>query len=1358
MSQARESSKSPTPDASSEREPSRDPIDVDRFKRGTTPDIAALRDSITMERSQRRSADQEFTLARPISLDNENSESSTPSLARTSSVLSSSRPGSPTKGLGGFVESAMMKRSDSVSKRWSVKANTGLKRGDSVAGGRPTSFHVRGLSRDTVPRRDNTPSSPLASSRPGSSQGQDPPKSSSSREKAMSVEPQENLGAKPDSSSNTNELEGDTSPLARSPSKTMDPRRWSPTKSTWLESALQSEPPKPQPLKEEQPKWKVDLQRSRSRASRDMSPEKRPQKQETEKVATAALLSSSVPSPTPATQLAKTPPPRSELETALAADPKEGTETEGSRDFKGLSTDDAILNHSKPVNDGPTTNTSNPDPKATIEESKKPPALKPKPQTPPKTDFRATLKSRAAGPSQANETEPEFKAMFGKLKRTTTQNYVAPDELKNNILSGKAALNVTGGPQKTKRVDEFKESILAKKEAMKTAGSKAAARSPSPTKEDAPIPEALARRKTLSKASVPDLNTIKAGSKGVAPAPAPKPAAVSKSSDIGTQGNQRTESTAAIIPAKLAPTPQRETKPTLEKSQASEEKPTPTKIIPKTAAGDFQVGAGLPQSSQPLKPVSPAKIPDNTRSEVSMQTTSNQLPKESGITSNSGKSELPVGSKLAARLNPNLAAMLSRGSSPRPPVSRNASEDEVPAAKSSSAVPTSKDEKNAGSLTHMTKARAKGPKRRAPKADTKAHAKEITTTINEAVETDMDNKASDPGPTSQKTSIVLRELPQAQVAPISKAPIKPQIDEKTTASARVAPISKASTKPQIDEKTTESTQEEAKINTPKAKPMVINKSPELRKISSSAGTDEKMRASPKPPPASKPSWPPAPKPTSLERDVVDTTPTRSEPAPQPIKCGLDLNKTRDAEAPAKTKESKPAPPSTAKPAVSYGLGLAMGSTATIQKPVVKPRVLTPPTPNDEKKVGPLAEEIKKTIESYVGPVSKEHEKSDFDSQQFLKEARSIEESIKTLSRTINEITGDGKKSELAPQQEHILYEESMYLITHTFSQANGGRGSEVYLWCGDRVSDAAREDAQLFCRRNAREHNAKLEVIKQGKESGRLIQALGGILITRRNKNSALYMLCGRRHLGHVVFDEVDMESSSLCPGYAYLISAQYGNLYLWKGKGAGADEIGSARLIGMDLGLTGEIEEVEEGAEPASFWDALGGSGRRGEWSEDWAKRAELNGYPTVMYRVEHERPGLLGNLWGLTRSTSPSKGQNTKVKCERMEAFCQGDLESGAIHMIDAYRSIYVVATRHSEAKAGEFVTALRLAQEFAMLSPATQDRPLLPSCYVVLGDMTNDVKACFRKWSALEAQANARTDSMCVRLEDAMEALGL
>lgn len=1339
MSQAREPSKSPTPEARAEREPPRNPIDLDRFKRGNTPDIVALRDSMIMDKSPAR-LQQEPANSRPVSVDNETSDSSAPSLARTSSVLSSNRPVSPTKGLGGFVESAMMRRSDSVSKRWSVK-NTGLKRGDSVsvAGGRPTSLHSRGLSRDVHSGREASPSSPLASSRPSSSQGRDHLASAVIGEKSASVEPPEILAASFDNTQNPPDVEVDDAQLGRSPSKTMDPRRWSPTKSTWLESALQAESPKPPPLKEEQPKWKVDLQRSRSRAGRDVSPEKRNSKQEPEPAPSKASLSSK-PQPQGATE---TEPTVSTPSTEVA------------------SVDDLPQQNSKPlIKQKPRIVSSNQDnqkeaPKSDVqiaeepqqaqvieptETAKKPPELKPKPQTPPKTDFRSTLKSRGTGPSQSTEAEPEFKSMFGKLKRATTQNYVAPDELKNNILSGKAALNVTGGPQKTKRVDEFKESILAKKEAMKAASSNPVPRSESPTKEEAPIPEALARRKTLSKASAPNLNFAKDVPRSTTPTPAPKPTTAPKPSTTETAGSRKVEPAAPAIPVKKITSVERDAKPLSKQAQVAQERSIPVEGVAKTSAPPVQEA-----KSPPL--VQSVKLkPSDTPSWTTRPTVTSPPAKDNRSEESASKAELSVGSKLASRLNPNLAAMLARGSSPRPQVSRDASSDDVTTTQSSIPVTSRKEDESAGSLTHMTKARAKGPKRRAPKVEATPSAKDNRSKPASQVpaierSTPMKIAADEPtGPNGsttaqeppQKPSMVLRELPQPRAVSVGQPQAKSQTAESKTA-------------PQV---------EEPEIDVPKSKPVIASKSPELRKVSSSSGLDETLRASPKPSPATKPTWPPVTKATRAEKAPVADIAQSKFPA-IPVKSNLVPTKSRDGGTMSQTKDVPPISSST-KPVAIQGLGLTASPTPASRKPIVQPRTFTPPVAKEKAQISMLPQEIKAIIENYVGPILKDYEKADFDSQRFLLDAKNSEQRIKTANYTINEVTGDGKKVPMPPQQEHILYEECMYLITHTFS-ANDTSTSEVYLWSGDRVPDASIEDAQVFCRRDAREHNTKLEVVKQGKESTRLLQALGGILIIRRTKNSSLYMLCGRRHLGHIVFDEVEMESENLCPGYTYLISAQYGKLYLWKGKGAGADEIGSARLIGMDLGLTGEIEEVDEGAEPSRFWNVFG-SKTLGQWSPDWAKRTELNGYPTVMYRVEHERPGLLGNLWGLTRAASPSKGQQVKASCERLESFSQSDLEAASVHIIDAYRSIYVVVTRQCSSKAAELVTALHLAQDLAMLSPATQDRPLLPTCYVIAGDLPSDAKACFRKWSALQAHSIVKKESICVPLEEIMDALEL
>ena len=102
--------------------------------------------------------------------------------------------------------------------------------------------------------------------------------------------------------------------------------------------------------------------------------------------------------------------------------------------------------------------------------------------------------------------------------------------------------------------------------------------------------------------------------------------------------------------------------------------------------------------------------------------------------------------------------------------------------------------------------------------------------------------------------------------------------------------------------------------------------------------------------------------------------------------------------------------------------------------------------------------------------------------------------MKTLGKQIWEVSGDGKRTAMPPQQEHILFEDTMYLCVHSMETSGGSKSSEAYLWCGDEVPEAAVEDAQLFCRKVARDHSAKLQVVKQGKESSEFFQALGGIV------------------------------------------------------------------------------------------------------------------------------------------------------------------------------------------------------------------------------------------------------------------------
>lgn len=77
-------------------------------------------------------------------------------------------------------------------------------------------------------------------------------------------------------------------------------------------------------------------------------------------------------------------------------------------------------------------------------------------------------------------------------------------------------------------------------------------------------------------------------------------------------------------------------------------------------------------------------------------------------------------------------------------------------------------------------------------------------------------------------------------------------------------------------------------------------------------------------------------------------------------------------------------------------------------------------------------------------------------------------------------------------------------------------------------------------------------------------------------------------------------------------------------------------------------------------------------------------------------------------------------------------------------------------SAKKPGEFVTAIQVAEEIAVLAPSIQDRPLLPACYVVLGDPPQTVKDVFRKWRA--DRTTNPIDPMCVRVDEVLHELGI
>lgn len=110
--------------------------------------------------------------------------------------------------------------------------------------------------------------------------------------------------------------------------------------------------------------------------------------------------------------------------------------------------------------------------------------------------------------------------------------------------------------------------------------------------------------------------------------------------------------------------------------------------------------------------------------------------------------------------------------------------------------------------------------------------------------------------------------------------------------------------------------------------------------------------------------------------------------------------------------------------------------------------------------------------------------------------------------------------------------------------------------------------------------------MKQGHENPGFMNALGGILITRRGNPKSVgtgpHIFCGRSLYDGIVFDEEDMKNLSLCSGFPFLIHSGE-TVYLWKGIGSTPKELAYARKVANDL-ATGDVEDVDEGSEPQAL------------------------------------------------------------------------------------------------------------------------------------------------------------------------------
>ncbi|KAK8245034.1 hypothetical protein HDK77DRAFT_375957 [Phyllosticta capitalensis] len=1204
-----------------------------------------------------------------------------PSQAR----LSQDRPPSPTKGMGGFVQSAMMRRSDSQNKRWSVHTSGGLSRQNSTAS-------LAGGLGGGVPKLEPTPGFVEQTARDGSVR--------------HSLSQRHSRGR---SVTSFDEQSGPST------------KRWSrsPTKSSWLETALstRAESPRQSQPPPQEPSWKAEISRIKA--------EKEKASAEAQKASVgddATAKSDTTDTQGPATPASPTKFPRDasrgSAPGSVARPPDWGLspseeitdrqqpQAPESSEVSATSPRTTIKTPSSPAMETATETVAALNPKSPADKMDKQessasgsPGATPTKRTPVAkhdaapsqrpTDFRANLKSRAppaGGAGKSGEQVAEFQNVFGKLKKTQQEKYVAPDTFTDNIKRGKAGLNETGGVPPRQKKDELRDSLVKQKESIQQKAKESGhARVASSTKPPTATPEALKARRNLGR----------------------------------NDSMSKTQ-------------------------ESSEEKKVPE---------------ALAKFKHMNKPSSVSKPPPDSDAAE---------PKRSS-------------GKLGDRFNPGLAAMLARGPPPTSGGAPGARGSSGPGASASTEPPEAGSTKE---LTHATKGRAKGPKRRAPKAKSSAPN---STPASGAASPTKEAPAS-AAPSLMRKDILSSPSPPSEDVKDSKSPdlskrISAQIEAKRSSSgaSEKSETSGPAKEPSTLEKLEGGTPSLSKKSPTPPKPLETKTEPpkeaaESAKSSPTPKKDDELK--PPTPAKDEPEKPPTPAkdakfegPSSVKNVAAmwgrqqESQAMSSPRAKSPIKLP-----TRSGDASPVNKEL-PKPPT--------GLGIERLGDNKENKlpskfesiPISSELPPKPPKKNDSvssinrkpsvDSAIPQQSEAGRMFADFFEEAPVTNGKLDIDTNAILTADPLGQQKIKTLRKDIQEISGDGKLAPVPSQEEHILFDHLMYLCTHSFSLPNGSKSIEVYHWIGSQVPEPAVEDAQLFARKFARDAGGKLLMTRQGKETPYFFQALGGIVITRKGSridHSKEYMLCGRQHLGHMAFDEVDLSLSNLCSGFPFLISSRTGLLagkvFLWKGVGCSAEELGCARLIGMDLGLTPEIEEVDEGKESDAFLEifpAPDGQPKRIPRSADhWRLKARHEKYKVRLFRIDEKAqqagssfqvsslwPALMRRVSAQSTGTqngpqSPTQEQNPGTSKPNMTAevneiapFSQADIEAENIYVLDAI----VGALSRSQCLA--FSTALMFAHEYGILAASLDDRPFVPVSTVVLEGVPRDMKACFRSW---------------------------
>ena len=265
-----------------------------------------------------------------------------------------------------------------------------------------------------------------------------------------------------------------------------------------------------------------------------------------------------------------------------------------------------------------------------------------------------------------------------------------------------------------------------------------------------------------------------------------------------------------------------------------------------------------------------------------------------------------------------------------------------------------------------------------------------------------------------------------------------------------------------------------------------------------------------------------------------------------------------------------------------------------------------------------------------------------------------------------------------------FYMGDSYIVLHAYKQA-GKQKWFIYFWQGQESSADERGSSALLAKQMDDDLGGDPVQVRvvQGKEpksfiklfKGRFVVHQGGKASGFKNRKAEDSYDTDGISLFHIKGNDasdtravqVAERASSLnsCDCFVLLTP---GTMFVWNGSGANADERKTALSTADALKFGRSVQTIEEGSEPADFWDALGGK-------DDYPNSKTVDGgvIEPRLFHVSNKRRGF--------------------VDVEEIPNFNQDDLLNDDVMILDAGECLYVWVGHESQKQErdGAFQVAL-------------------------------------------------------------------